>query len=138
MRVFGVFLIWKSRQAQSSNKFYISSEYYATFMKKRGQVAMEFLMTYGWAIIIILLAIAALWLLGVFNFDAPSKCTMTAPFNCNDVAILDNAVLLKIAVTQAQTAKITKITVNGETCPTIFNADLTSDIVNTVICKGIT
>ena len=44
--------------------------------KKKGQVAMEFLMTYGWAIIIILLAVAALWYLGVFKTSIVNRCAL--------------------------------------------------------------
>ena len=36
-------------------------------MKMKGQSAMEYLMTYGWAIIIIVIVAAALYALGVFN-----------------------------------------------------------------------
>ena len=36
-------------------------------MKMKGQAAMEYLMTYGWAIIIIIVAVAALYAMGVFN-----------------------------------------------------------------------
>src|SRR3989338_1126439 len=107
-------------------------------MRKRGQVAMEFLMTYGWAIIIILLAIAALWLLGVFNFDAPSKCTMTAPFNCNDVILLDNAVLFKIASGSVLDASVVNIQVNGKACPKIIGGAALSSNSETIIkCTGL-
>lgn len=36
-------------------------------MAKRGQAAMEYLMTYGWAILIVIIAIGALYALGVLN-----------------------------------------------------------------------
>ena len=36
-------------------------------MNKRGQAAMEFLMTYGWALLIVLVAIAVLAAMGVFS-----------------------------------------------------------------------
>src|SRR3989338_5866650 len=44
-------------------------------MKKKGQAAMEYLMTYGWAILIVIIVAAALWALGVFN---PSTWTQAA------------------------------------------------------------
>ncbi|MCX6695020.1 MAG: hypothetical protein NTU61_01825 [Candidatus Altiarchaeota archaeon] len=37
-------------------------------MSKRGQGAMEYLMTYGWAIIVIMVVGIAMWRLGLFNF----------------------------------------------------------------------
>jgi energy-converting hydrogenase Eha subunit A len=36
-------------------------------MNMKGQAAMEYLMTYGWAILIVIIVAAALWALGVFN-----------------------------------------------------------------------
>ncbi|MBU5689100.1 MAG: hypothetical protein KQA41_02655 [Candidatus Aenigmarchaeota archaeon] len=36
-------------------------------MKKKAQAAMEYLMTYGWAILIIVVVIAALYAMGVFK-----------------------------------------------------------------------
>ncbi|MCD4666841.1 hypothetical protein K8R47_03460 [archaeon] len=56
-------------------------------MLKRGQTAMEYLMTYGWAILIVLIALVALFYLGVFNPSTPNICTVGAPLNCNDVKL---------------------------------------------------
>ena len=36
-------------------------------MRKKGQAAMEYLMTYGWAILIVIIVAAALYALGIFN-----------------------------------------------------------------------
>jgi hypothetical protein len=54
------------------------------FMRKRGQAAMEFLMTYGWAILVVLAAIGALAYFGVLSPDRflPDKCTASPPFAC--------------------------------------------------------
>ena len=43
---------------------------------KRGQVALEFIMTYGWAILVVLVAIGALAYFGVLNPGKylPEKC----------------------------------------------------------------
>ncbi len=37
------------------------------FANKKAQSAMEYLMTYGWAILIVIIVAAALYALGVFN-----------------------------------------------------------------------
>lgn len=59
-------------------------------MKKRGQAAIEFLMTYGWAIIIIVIAVAALAYLGVFSGGSTTGlCNSDAPLNCREVKITD-------------------------------------------------
>ena len=42
---------------------------------KKAQAALEYLMTYGWALIIIVLVLAALFMMGVFNQQVTSNCT---------------------------------------------------------------
>lgn len=55
-------------------------------MQKKAQAAMEFLMTYGWAILVVLAAIAALAYFGVLTPDRflPEKCTMPSGIACLD------------------------------------------------------
>lgn len=55
-------------------------------MKFRGQAAMEFLMTYGWAILIMLIVIAVLFYLGLFSpqTNVPKACTLPAGLTCYD------------------------------------------------------
>ena len=61
------------------------------FGKKNGdmkaQSAMEYLMTYGWAILIIAVVLAALFELGVFNGSnlAPQACIAQAGFQCTSL-----------------------------------------------------
>ncbi|HOI19115.1 MAG TPA: hypothetical protein PLX15_04610 [Candidatus Woesearchaeota archaeon] len=65
---------------------------------KRAQAAMEFLMTYGWAILIILVAIAALAYFGVLNparYVADS-CTLSLPFVCKDFSVRSTGIQLVI------------------------------------------
>lgn len=59
-------------------------------MKKRGQAAMEFLMTYGWAIVVVLAAIGALAYFGVLSPQKllPARTTFSAP-----IPNVDNAVI---------------------------------------------
>jgi hypothetical protein len=56
-------------------------------MKKKGQAAMEFLMSYGWAILAAVIAIGALAYFGAFSPEVPSLCTVNAPFTCDEYAI---------------------------------------------------
>ena len=57
-------------------------------MRKKGQAAMEFLMTYGWAILVVLVAIGALAYFGVLSPDRflPERCTGPAGLDCVDKA----------------------------------------------------
>ena len=54
-------------------------------MQKKGQAAMEFLMTYGWAILVVIVAIAALAYFGVRNPGRylPESCNLGPGFSCN-------------------------------------------------------
>ena len=58
-------------------------------MMRRAQAAMEFLMTYGWAILVVLAAIGALAYFGVLSPDRflPDKCTIQGGFSCTDYKI---------------------------------------------------
>jgi len=58
-------------------------------MFKKSQAAMEFLMTYGWAILVVLIAIAALAYFGVLNPTQflPRSCTLASGLGCDDFQI---------------------------------------------------
>lgn len=63
-------------------------------MVKRGQAAMEFLMTYGWAILVVLVAVGALAYFGVLSPDnfLPSKCTLPSGIGCIDHKVTANQI----------------------------------------------
>ena len=60
----------------------------------KSQAAMEFLLTYGWAITVVVVAIAALAYFGVLDPGrfAPSRCSLPAGLSCLDhsVSYVDN------------------------------------------------
>ena len=83
-------------------------------MNRRGQSALEFLMTYGWAILVVLAAIGALAYFGVLNPSnfLPDQCTASSGFGCvgkpvvatnNITAIITNGVGSDVTFTQAGT-----------------------------------
>ena len=51
---------------------------------RKGQAALEFMMTYGWAILVVLAAIGALSYFGILNPSrfTPDTCLASAPFSC--------------------------------------------------------
>ena len=55
-------------------------------INKKGQAAMEFLMTYGWALLVVLVAIGALAFFGVLNPGQflPDACTMPPGISCSE------------------------------------------------------
>jgi hypothetical protein len=62
-------------------------------MKRRGQAALEFLTTYGWAIMVVLLMIGALSYFGVLNpYNVlPVKCVFPAGMSCQDHIVIVDA-----------------------------------------------
>jgi len=58
-------------------------------MYKKAQAAMEFLMTYGWAILVVLVAIGALAYFGVLNPSRflPESCTVGPGIGCDDFKV---------------------------------------------------
>ena len=58
-------------------------------MQRKAQAAMEFLMTYGWAILAAVIAIAALAYFGVFSPARymPNVCTINSPLGCDEYSI---------------------------------------------------
>ena len=63
-------------------------------MNKKAQAALEFIMTYGWAILVVLVAVGALAYFGVLSPDRflPSKCTLSAGLACVDHKVANDAV----------------------------------------------
>lgn len=61
----------------------------------KAQSAMEYLMTYGWAILIIAVVLAALDLLGVFNGSAfvGTACLATPGYTCSNPVLATNGML---------------------------------------------
>lgn len=112
-------------------------------LNKKSQAAMEFLMTYGWAIMIVLIGIGALFFLGVFNPSTPSTCNIASPFICQDVVITDlgsfNGIFFRIASTNIDSATIQSITVNGISCSdALIKVGYKSDYTDLVVGRDIT
>ncbi|MBI4116093.1 MAG: hypothetical protein HY447_05950 [Candidatus Omnitrophica bacterium] len=63
---------------------------------KRAQAAMEFLMTYGWAILVVLVVIGALAYFGVLSPATllPEKCTFPVSVSCTDHSVSPTGITL--------------------------------------------
>lgn len=59
---------------------------------KKAQAAMEFLMTYGWALLVVLIVIAALAFFGLLNPNRflPEKCEIAPGLTCLDFSAVTN------------------------------------------------
>lgn len=65
---------------------------------KKSQVAMEFLMTYGWAIMVLLIAIGAITYFGITDPSSltADRCLSGPGFNCDNHIIFENSTILNI------------------------------------------
>ena len=63
--------------------------------QRKAQAALEFLMTYGWAILIVLVVIGALAFFGVLSPSklVPERCTFSAGISCVDYSVSDRITL---------------------------------------------
>lgn len=84
---------------------------------KKGQAAMEFLMTYGWAILVVIAAIAALAYFGVLDPAKllPERCQSSAGMDCIDkAAVATTGVTVALRNNLGSTTEITDLT--GTSC----------------------
>jgi hypothetical protein len=75
----------------------------------RSQSAMEYLMTYGWSILVIAVVIAVLFTLGVFNIGAGSganSCIAISGYECSG-AVLTSSGILSMSIGQVISGTIT-------------------------------
>ena len=105
-------------------------------MNKKGQAAMEFLMTYGWAILVVLAAIGALAYFGVLSPSAllPERTTFTAPIPSVDTAVIrasDDTVTIAFRNNVGSTITIDNVSVEtGGDCGSVSSARLLMDSVD--------
>ena len=79
------------------------------------QAALEFLMTYGWAILVVIVAIGVLAYFGFLSPDnfLPRKCVLPAGLACLDYNVENYKIVLVLQNTQGETTTIDKIIVSG-------------------------
>lgn len=96
---------------------------------RKGQAAMEFLMTYGWAILVVLVAIGALAYFGVLSPERliPERCVMQAGIECADAKVTATDVTIVLRNSMGYTVDITNVSVgtncNNATGWTVVNGD---------------
>lgn len=108
---------------------------------KRSQAALEFLMTYGWAILVVLIVISALAYFGVLNPQRllPSKCSMTAGFGCQNHIVNQgvggaSTVTLALSNGMGSAIQISSLELTGQTTAipdcVVVPADIASPMSN--------
>ena len=108
---------------------------------RKSQAALEFIMTYGWAILVVLVAIGALAYFGVLSPDKflPSKCLLQSGIACleHKVTINDVTVVLQNSLGD----DITNVVVHAGNCgdspaTTLTNGQNSGQIVITCVPAG--
>ena len=71
-------------KTQENRRFSVSRKFVK--FSRKSQAALEFLMTYGWAILVVLVSIGALAYFGVLSPEKflPAKCTLQSGITCLD------------------------------------------------------
>ncbi|MBI2658506.1 hypothetical protein HYX05_00170 [Candidatus Woesearchaeota archaeon] len=91
----------------------------------KAQAAMEFLMTYGWAILVVLAAIGALAYFGVLSPAKflPEKCLLEPGFLCEGHKVETDKITLVVSNTvEGRTITVNSITVGS--CSSAFTTEL--------------
>ena len=87
-------------------------------VNRKSQAALEFLMTYGWAILVVLVAVGALAYFGVLSPDKflPAKCLLQSGITCIDHKA--TATQVQVVVQNSLGYDINTITVKAGGCGT--------------------
>ncbi len=82
---------------------------------RKGQAAMEFLMTYGWAILVVLAAIGALAYFGVLSPQRflPNQCTIGQGFNCVEFKVGSDNIQMRVKNNLGTGVSDAEVTING-------------------------
>ena len=85
---------------------------------RKSQAAMEFLLTYGWAILVVLVAIGALAYFGVLSPDRflPSKCVLSAGIACTDFRIESGTQQITVVLRNGLGFDLNGVTVSVDSC----------------------
>ncbi|MBI2580738.1 hypothetical protein HYV85_02920 [Candidatus Woesearchaeota archaeon] len=84
--------------------------------QKSGQAAMEFLMTYGWAILVVLVVIGALAYFGVLSPSTllPEKCTFPVSLSCTDHSVGGTSITLILQNGAGRDMTVTRVSAASE------------------------
>jgi uncharacterized protein (UPF0333 family) len=90
-------------------------------MKKRGQAAMEFLMTYGWAILAAIIVVGVLWyIIGNPSNLAGKQFTLSAPLSANAFNFGTNGASLSLEIRNGAGNQITVSNVSVTGCGNVI------------------
>lgn len=82
----------------------------------KAQAALEFLTTYAWAFLVILITIGALYYFGIFDFSKflPQRCIFSSQFECADFAFIGDEVRLRMINNVGEEIDITGFAISND------------------------
>jgi len=99
----------------------------------KAQAAMEFLMTYGWVVVLVLVTIGVLNYFGVFGIQGliPEKCELGPGLQCVDYHISEGAATLVVQNTLGKEITITGLSISKKDDPTsICSSSLNEEVAS--------
>ena len=103
---------------------------------QKAQAAMEFLMAYGWAILVVIIAIGALAYFGVLSPQKflPEACILESGFSCTSHKVEISKITLILKNSKGRDITVTHIKIGD--CESDFTQDLLNGAENTFNVGG--
>jgi hypothetical protein len=100
-------------------------------LARNAQAALEFLMTYGWAILVVLAAIGALAYFGVLSPEKflPEKCTISPGIDCAGFDVRTTSAVFSLRNGMGKDLEVLGVSVGDKCC----NGDITCNSTQTTI-----
>ena len=100
------------------------------FIKKKSQAALEFLTTYAWAFLVILILIGALAYFGILDPSKflPERCNFGAEIGCTDFTIADNGIQLRLKNNAGNPIIVDAVTVSNEKAELTCISSITGNV----------
>ncbi len=109
-----------------------------SFHRKKGQAAMEFLMTYGWAILVVLVVIGALAYFGVLSPATllPEKCTFPVSLSCSDFQVTGTKINLILQNGAGRDMTVTQVSASSQALGTGTGGEACNTAVATTTLRN--
>ena len=90
-------------------------------LKKKAQAALEFLTTYAWAFLVIMLTLGSLYYFGIFDFSKyiPEKCFFPSQFSCIDFTMDSSSISLKLSNNAGEDLSVTSLQITNDADPAV-------------------
>ena len=100
-------------------------------MVRKAQAALEFLMTYGWAILVVLAAIGALAYFGVLSPEKflPEKCTISPGIDCSGFDVRTTSAVFSLRNGMGKDLIVEGVSVGNNCCSGNITCNATQTII---------